>query len=95
MLDFDFEMDTHALGEKILRLTNIKPSEIREKVTKPAAEVIKEQINQDLYSLAKTHSADGGLKEDLVIVDKESSNGSTAVGYSKDGYYYRLSLIHI
>ncbi|MBU6001292.1 hypothetical protein KQ236_13600, partial [Lactococcus lactis] len=36
-----------------------------------------------MYSLAKTHSADGGLKEDLVIVDRESSNGSTAVGYSK------------
>ena len=90
MLDFDFEMDTHALEEKILRLTNIKPSEIQEKVTKPAAEVIKKQINQDLYSLAKTHSADGGLKEDLVIVDRESGNGSTAVGYSKDGYYYRF-----
>lgn len=90
MLDFDFEMDTHALEEKLLRLANITPKEIREHVTEPAAEIIKDQINADLYAVAKTHSADGGLKEDLVIVDKETSNGSTAVGYTKDGYYYRF-----
>ena len=46
MLDFDFEMDTHALEEKILRLTNIKPSEIQEKVTKPAAELLGNKLTK-------------------------------------------------
>lgn len=89
MLEFDFEMDTHALEEKLLRLANITPKEIKERVTEPAAEIIKDQINADLYAVAKTHSA-GGLKENLIIVDKETSNGSTAVGYTKNGYYYRF-----
>ena len=84
MLEFDFEMDTHALEEKLLRLANITPKEIKERVTEPAAEIIKDQINADLYAVAKTHSA-GGLKENLIIVDKETSNGSTAVGYTKNG----------
>lgn len=89
MLEFDFEMDTHALEEKLLRLANITPKEIKERVTEPVAEIIKDQINADLYAVAKTHSA-GGLKENLIIVDKETSNGSTAVGYTKNGYYYRF-----
>jgi len=89
MLEFDFEMDTHALEEKLLRLANIKPKEIKERVTEPAAEIIKDQINANLYAVAKTHS-NGGLKENLIIVDKETSNGSTAVGYTKNGYYYRF-----
>ncbi|WP_459524647.1 hypothetical protein [Leuconostoc lactis] len=89
ILEFDFEMDTHALEEKLLRLANITPKEIKERVTSPAAEIIKDQINTDLYAVAKTHSA-GGLKENLIIVDKETSNGSTAVGYTKNGYYYRF-----
>lgn len=89
MLEFDFEMDTRALEEKLLRLANITPKEIKERVTEPAAEIIKDQINADLYAVAKTHST-GGLKENLIIVDKETSNGSTAVGYTKNGYYYRF-----
>lgn len=89
MLEFDCEMDTHALEEKLLRLANITPKEIKERVTEPAAEIIKDQINADLYAVAKTHS-NGGLKENLIIVDKETSNGSTAVGYTKNGYYYRF-----
>ncbi|MCC7668940.1 MAG: hypothetical protein ABF709_04920 [Leuconostoc pseudomesenteroides] len=89
MLEFDFEMDTHVLEQKIQRLTNISSSEMQQKVTKPAAEVIKKQINQDLYSVAKTHSV-GGLKENLVLVTDGKNNGSTAVGYTKSGHYYRF-----
>lgn len=88
MFDFDFSMDTHALEEKIKKLQNITPNDIQERVTKPAANIIKDQINADLYSVAKHPK--GGLKESLQLVDKNTANGSTAVGYSKNGHYYRF-----
>lgn len=100
MSDFDIDVDASALLKKLEAMQKVSAEDVKQ-ITAPAALLVKNEVNKELYShvvnapdwpgLKRHHAKKGPLRDEIRTNPEEQTfDGSTNVHYNANGFYYKF-----